>query len=305
MSTETSITLVKDEAKSENLIALRKRMPKGADTLCLVDGRKRSYLRKKDIEFFEGCEGQLTCGRSLLKKVKKEKGVGMQSGIPKKKADFEEMVWKSEDGSRSNGTGFMAAIDKLLFTNVSEEEVNGYTRSEFTVDGAVESILQEFPDKPRESVIKIVRTRPRGIEKQKTKEVEKAPRWAVALATGGNGFLTRVDELLLDSKHTMKEIVEIVMVEFPTLQNGKDRDPAKTVHQISNRGRINRKKGINSGIKKMERVRDANKDRNKKAAKKAPVKKATKKAAKKSPAKKAAKKRVVKKAAKKAPAKEV
>jgi hypothetical protein len=290
----SKIIILNSDNNSEDALKLfKKQMPKGADCVVLIADKRHNYQTKRNLTMFEGCEGELICGKSLATPVKNKKfGTGMYAGVPKKKSDFEEMEWR-EEGVRSTSTGYITKIDEILNTGVSDIEVDGHLRSQYTVEEAIKLILVAFPDKDPTSVRKVLRARPRGIEKQKTIVIEHAPRWAKAVGTGGSGFMNLIDAQLEGRKFFMLEIIEEVLEKFPLDHVGVVRDEKKLNRLISNRARINRKQGLDSGIKVIVRVKKEKPTKKvvakkpaKKAAKKAPAKKATKKAAKKTAAKK-------------------
>ena len=80
-------------------------------------------------------------------------------------------------------TGFMAIIDAMLLeVDESVGVVEGFRRSKFSVKEVVDAVMVKLPQKDPESVRKIVKVRPRHLEKQKKEgsfdDVEnRAPRW--------------------------------------------------------------------------------------------------------------------------------
>lgn len=121
---------------------------------------------------------------------------------------------------RSRGTGFMAYIDQLLF-DTTPEIVEGYIRSKHSVDEAVRKVCTRFPGKQLASVKRIVKVRPRHLERIKSQDRfndrQSAPRWRWVGPGHGTGYMRRIDELLSvgpDERKTTKEIAEIVAREF-------------------------------------------------------------------------------------------
>lgn len=80
-------------------------------------------------------------------------------------------------------TGFMAIIDAMLLeVDESVGVVEGFRRSKFSVKEVVDAVMAKLPQKDPESVRKIVKVRPRHLEKQKKDgsfdgEKNRAPRW--------------------------------------------------------------------------------------------------------------------------------
>lgn len=96
------------------------------------------------------------------------------------------------------GSGFVAFIDKLLCDHNVKDIVEGYPRSNYTVDEALKKVIEKFPDKNPTSVKKVIKVRPRHLERKKdgiyddTKN--RAPRWAI-VGPGNNGSMTEIDAL--------------------------------------------------------------------------------------------------------------
>lgn len=80
-------------------------------------------------------------------------------------------------------TGFMAIIDDhLLDIDKEVGVVEGFERSKYSVNDVVAVVMAKLPDKNPDSVRKIIKVRPRHLEKQKKDgaydgEKNRAPRW--------------------------------------------------------------------------------------------------------------------------------
>ena len=90
---------------------------------------------------------------------------------------------KKPSTTRPAGTGFMAMIDKLLL-DVDEHAgvVEGFPRSKHSAAEAHAVVSKAFPQKDPASVKKIIKVRPRHLEKQKgdlgfDETKNRAPRW--------------------------------------------------------------------------------------------------------------------------------
>ena len=85
--------------------------------------------------------------------------------------------------SRPVGTGFMAAIDKLLLdVDEAAGETEGFRRSRYSAAEAHAIVSKAFPQKDPASVKKIIKVRPRHLERQKgdlgfDETKNRAPRW--------------------------------------------------------------------------------------------------------------------------------
>jgi hypothetical protein len=81
-------------------------------------------------------------------------------------------------------TGFVALIDALLHQGVTAKPDHGFARSRHSVESAVAAIMAKFPKKDKASVKRIVKVRPRHLERQKAGayaydgKKNRAPRWA-------------------------------------------------------------------------------------------------------------------------------
>lgn len=151
-----------------------------------------------------------------------------------KKSKFKKprKVKASAGPTAPRGSGFIALIDSLL-KQVVPGKVEGYVRSKFTVDEAVGKIMAAFPNKNAASVKRIVKVRPRHLERIKTgglydEKTAPAPRWRWVGPGAGSGYMRRIDELI-DVKDptkrlTTKQVAEIVVKEF-----GKDLESALKV----------------------------------------------------------------------------
>jgi hypothetical protein len=116
------------------------------------------------------------------------------------------------------GTGFIAAIDKLLL-NTTPEPVEGFKRSKYSVDDALRAIMKLYPAKDPVSVKKIIKVRPRHLEKAKhdgafDNDKNRAPRWAFVGPGAGTGAQRRIDELILGGERDTNKIANIVAHEF-------------------------------------------------------------------------------------------
>ncbi len=127
---------------------------------------------------------------------------------------------KKEKADKPRGTGYIAYIDSLLL-DTEPGEVQGFVRSRYSVMDAVKLVAKKFPAKSLDSIKKVIKVRPRHLERVKTSDQfdEKknpAPRWKWVGPGAGSGFMHRIDEMLRDEKNpkTTKEIAETVAREF-------------------------------------------------------------------------------------------
>lgn len=106
-------------------------------------------------------------------------------------------------------TGFISLVDELLLSTTGEK-VEGFQRSKFTVDQALAKVMAKFPDKDPVSVKKIIKVRPRHLERRKGDEYndksKRAPRWGF-VGPGTNATVTEIDQMLAD-KLTAEQIAE-------------------------------------------------------------------------------------------------
>jgi len=119
-------------------------------------------------------------------------------------------------------------------------------------------VCARFPGKNPVSVKKIIKVRPRHLEKIKTQDnyddsgKKNAPRWRWVGTSGGSGFMKKIDELLdakkPEDKKTTRQIAAIVAKEF-----GKDMDSALKCVRL----RIGQFKKKNKREPKFERIRPA------------------------------------------------
>lgn len=128
------------------------------------------------------------------------------------------------------GTGFIAFIDTLLLDTSGTTKTDGFLRSQYTVDEALEEVLKKFPDKDPTSVKKIIKVRPRHLERRKDGVYDdtktRAPRWSV-VGPGKNGSMTDID-ILHGKGWTVQEIAEFLVTT-------KGRDLEKTTEVVKNR----------------------------------------------------------------------
>ena len=103
------------------------------------------------------------------------------SPTPQKVAGVQ--VGEKSSSNRPAGTGFMAMIDKFLL-DVDEKAgiINGFPRSKHSAAEVHAIVFKAFPQKDSTSVMKIIKVRPRHLEKQKGglgfDDVKNpAPRW--------------------------------------------------------------------------------------------------------------------------------
>ena len=114
-------------------------------------------------------------------------------------------------------TGYVAFIDGLLHTAGPAE--HGFPRSKYAVDEAVRLTMAKFPGKNPASVKRIVKVRPRHLERQKVEggydgQKKRAPRWKWVGPGHGTGYMHRIDQLLNAGGKTTAEIGEIAAREF-------------------------------------------------------------------------------------------
>lgn len=153
--------------------------------------------------------------------------------------------------SRQRGSGYIAYIDQLLLeVDGKGADEKGFLRSKYTVTDAVRAVLMKFPGKNPGSVKRVVKVRPRHLERAKTldrfsESGDRAPRWAWTGPGSGTGFMRRVDELLVQGKHTTREIAEISAREF-----GRDVESALLMVQ-TRPNFLRRKRNIKASAKPM------------------------------------------------------
>lgn len=134
------------------------------------------------------------------------------------------MTHESEQTSSTRvGSGYVAYIDQLL-RQVADVPLGHVQRgrSVYSVNDAVRLVLLRFPEKNPASVKKVVKARPRHLEKQKSNEfyddtLRRAPRWKWVGPGVGTGYIRRIDEMLAAGGRTQRDIATIVCAEF-----GKD-----------------------------------------------------------------------------------
>lgn len=128
------------------------------------------------------------------------------------------------------GSGFIAYIDKLLLEQDSTAKVDGFPRSAYTVDEALKEVLKKFPEKDPTSAKKIIKVRPRHLERRKDGVYDdaksRAPRWAV-VGPGKNGSMTEIDALYAKD-WSNKDIVDFLVVT-------KGRDEGKAMEVVKAR----------------------------------------------------------------------
>jgi hypothetical protein len=145
--------------------------------------------------------------KKIVKKIVKQAEPATSTPAPKGDAG------KLFEGKR-RGSGYVAYIDELLF-QLSGKKEKGYARSQHTVTEAVRLILKKFPEANPGSVRRVVKVRPRHLERSKTSGVDnKAPRWALAGVVGATEYMGRIDSLLMAGKLDKKVIAETVAKEF-------------------------------------------------------------------------------------------
>lgn len=126
---------------------------------------------------------------------------------------------------RSQVRNYTAFMDSLLLDLQLREdkpvEVEGYIRSKYTVAQALKAVLKRYPKKDAASVKRILKVRPRHLEKMKTlgafddaKVTTRAPRWAWVGPGSGVDFVNRIRKLLLESQRTPEKAAEIACREF-------------------------------------------------------------------------------------------
>lgn len=95
--------------------------------------------------------------------------------------------------------------------------VKGFLRSRHSVTDVVRKVLESFPDKDPVSLRKIIKVRPRQLEKSKTRDYsdgERAPRWAYVGPGSGLGYLAVVRRLFAEGRLTVAEVAGQVAGEF-------------------------------------------------------------------------------------------
>lgn len=127
-------------------------------------------------------------------------------------------------------SGFVKLIDGLLTETDGKGKQEGFARSTSTVDDALKAVLKKFPDKNPVSIKKIIKVRPRHLEKRKdgvfNDTTKRAPRWAI-VGPGKNGSMTEIDAMFAKDK-SVAEIVEHLH-----LTHGRDK--AKTKEVVTSR----------------------------------------------------------------------
>ena len=129
-----------------------------------------------------------------------------------------------QPADKFTGTGFVAFVDGLILTPptgaAALQVVHGFVRSRYSVDEAVRLVLAKYPDKAPSSVKRIVKVRPRHLERQKLSGFDqkkvRAPRWRWTGPGAGTGYAARIDALLEEGK-SPEAVAALVTREFGRL----------------------------------------------------------------------------------------
>ncbi len=128
--------------------------------------------------------------------------------------------------ARSQAKTYIAYMDALLLDLALDEhgqpiEAEGFLRSKHSIHDAVKLVLKKYGDKDPASVKRILKVRPRHMEKMKTlglfddaKTALRAPRWAWVGPGSGVDFVRRIRQLLTESNRTPDVAAEIAAKEF-------------------------------------------------------------------------------------------
>ena len=175
----TKLVIPAGGSKEELVAMIKARKPKEATHFRFTkEGGKRGRIdRIKEAEHYAGLNGTFEFAKRKL--------VGKDNS-------FDPLPIRDEGDiarpTRMN-TGYVDYMHELLLEGVSKARGDTFPRSKHTASEAVELVLAKFPDKDPASCRKIVRIRPRAVERMKTGIGEKyddadpkkrAPRWALA-----------------------------------------------------------------------------------------------------------------------------
>lgn len=193
-------------------------LPFEALEIAAVDTRTHSEVAANVVEF-RNPEGDVKATVTLVNETKPKRP---RNGRPDKdKPKVKSVAPRKVDPivAPRRGSGYIAYIDELLLTPGTPH--GEFQRSKYTVDQAVEAVMKKFPGKNPLSVKRVIKVRPRHLERAKTfeqfddaKPETRCPRWAFVGPGHGSGFMARIDELLMEGKLTTPEIAKIVAEEF-------------------------------------------------------------------------------------------
>jgi hypothetical protein len=178
-----NIKVTSELSKEDLTNIIKKSKPKGATHIRFTkEGGKRGKIDAvKEAEHYAGIAGSIEFGTYI--------------GATEKSRKFAPLEIIVKEGPAANkkpkveNTGLNSFMFSLLLTEVTQAEGDEYPRSKYNVDEAVELVLKQYPDKDPVSAKKMIRVKPRALERMKTKEGEpfddadparRAPRWKLA-----------------------------------------------------------------------------------------------------------------------------
>ncbi len=205
--------------------AIEKGFTHANDGTNVIPLAKMTVTKLGDYTFGIRLKGRPFEERPLVKGENPSEAIKKNSKTPKvlkrkpKKPSKAKKPAKAKEGPA--GSGFIALIDDLL-TDTGGEKVDGFLRSKYSVDEALKEVMKKFPDKQPNSAKKIIKVRPRHLERRKDgvydDKAKRAPRWAV-VGPGKNGSMSEIDTLWQKGK-SAKDIVEFLVTT-------RGRDPVK------------------------------------------------------------------------------
>lgn len=202
MSIEVAAELTGDDVKR----VVKGSAPKGATHFrFLKSGTKRPKIDSlKELEHYGNLGGTFEIGK-MVAKGKRSLFEPMEIKV---KAKLDPTKPKRVD------SGFNKLMFSLLLEGVTQEEGDVYPRSKHTVEDAVGLVMEEFPEKDPESVKKMVRVKPRALERMKTGLGEqfddadpksRAPRWKVVATRNADAGKKKAEREAAKAKKTAKK----------------------------------------------------------------------------------------------------
>jgi hypothetical protein len=195
MNTDIQFTTTTTEAEIKIILKTR-RPQKATHARILPEGGKRAKivsLKNDDILCWNGVAAIVQFG---IRDDKTEKFTVFELREPPTNGEVETKVVRTS-------TGFIKAIDDMLLDLDDKGPQDGFLRSKHSVDQAHAAIMQKFPGKNPESVKKIIKVRPRHLEKSKIHEFtdeftakpeSRSPRWALVSSTPS--YILAIDDAL-------------------------------------------------------------------------------------------------------------